>query len=343
MSALLANRTARWALGTVALCLVLLVAAWFLLISPRRDDAATLRQQATSTDEQAQLLTIKLTQLKSKAADLPQQKAKLKQIAAELTPDADIPKYLNDLQDTSVAAGVKLLSVTPATPTLVTLTGTGTAAAAVTGSAAGLGQPGDLVSLPMNLTLSGDYYQLSEWLKQVQTKVSRSYLVTGFTLTPGDTSSSTSDGLSGASIDDSGASFSAAATSSPSSTSKGEEGATPTATSTATGTAVPSTSSPSGTSSTDGSVTSTATSTGAATATTTDWTLVLTGTVFVLLTDDSTLEDVKADAAAAQASLNGIWTEVTPSATATATPNAPGAGTTTTATTSVPTTAAGAS
>jgi Tfp pilus assembly protein PilO len=322
LSAFLANRTARWSLGAAALCLVLLLAAWFLLISPRRDDAAAVRDQTTASDQQAQLLQIKLTQLQSQAADLPKQKAKLKEIAAQLTPDADVPQYLRDLQDTAVAAGVDLSSVTPGTPTLVTLTGSTAAAAAATGSGAGLGQSGDLVSLPMNLSLTGDYYQLSEWLKQLQTKVSRSYLISAFTLTP--EGSTTSDGLSGASIDDP---LAAAATSSPTSTAKGDEGATATATA-------------SSTDGTTGSDTSTATSTATSTtAPVTDWSLSLSGTVFVLLSDDSTLADVAADAAAAQASLGGTWTEVTPSVTATAT--ATSAATPTTASTTAPTATAG--
>ena len=215
MSAFFANRTARWAAGAVALCLVLLVGAWFMLVSPRRADAAALTDSATASDQQAQLLQIKLTELKSQATDLPKQKAKLAEIAAELTPDADLPKYLSDLQDAATTTGVSLDNVAPGTPTLVTLTGSNAGATAGTSTgtsgATGLGQAGDLVSISMNLSLTGDYYQLSEWLKQIQTKVSRSYLVTGFTLAGG----GTTDGLSGAAIDTSGGSLSAAATSSP--------------------------------------------------------------------------------------------------------------------------------
>ncbi|MCE0539963.1 hypothetical protein LWF15_31150 [Kineosporia rhizophila] len=322
MTSFLAGRTVRWSLGAIALCLVLLVAAWFLLITPRRDDAAALRDQAVASQDQASLLEIKLAQLKSQAADLPEQKKKLKEIAKELPPDADIPAYLRTLDTISGEAGVGLTTVTPGTPVLVTLATAAADTGAATTDATGLGAPGDLVSIPMNLELGGDYYQLSSWLKSLQSKVSRSYMITAFTLTANEEETSSTAGLVGAQIADGDP----AATATTSSSAKGQEGVVPTATATDPSVVVPTT---------DATSTATATATdGTGTGTTGTgsetypWTLSLTGTVFVLLTEDSTLEDVKADAAAAQASLSGTWTEVTPSPTATASATASAGATT---------------
>ena len=316
MSSFLADRTVRWSFGALALCLVLLVAAWFFLVTPRRDEAALLREQKVNSDLQASQLEVKLAQLESQAKELPAQKKKLKEIAKELPPDADVPKYIRTLDTISTEAGVTMKSITPGTPVLVTLAASaGTEAAAASANTSGLGAPGDLVSLPMNLEIDGDYYQLSSWLKALQSKVTRSYLVNGFTLTS-NKDAAAAGGLSGAQIADGEPST---PTASATATGKGQEGVVPTTTATATATdpsVVAPTTDPTATS-TSGTDTSTDTA---------PWSLALTGTVFVLLTEDSTLEDVKADAAAAQASLSGIWTEVTPEPTATASATASATG-----------------
>lgn len=320
MASFLAGRTARWTLGAVALCLVLLVAAWFLLVTPRRDDAAQLREDAVNSDQQASLLQVKLAELKTQAADLPKQKEKLKEIAEELPPDADIPQYVRTLGSISTTAGVAMKNISPGTPVLVTLNsaaaGDPAAAAAAPAAGSGLGSPGDLVSLPMNLEIDGDYYQLSSWLKSLQSEISRSYLISAFTLTANDVDDG-AGGLLGASIADG-----SPASPTPTATGKGLEGVTPTATDpsvvvpTVVPTAVPTvaptiapTIAPTGTTGTTGTDGTTTDTEQAA------WTLALTGTVFVLLNDDSTLEDIKRDAAAARASMSGTWTEVTPEAT----------------------------
>ncbi|GAB3281739.1 type 4a pilus biogenesis protein PilO [Kineosporia babensis] len=306
MSSLLASRTARWSLGAVTLCLVLMLGAWYLLISPRRDDAIALREQAIASDDQASMLQMKLTQLKDQAADLPQQKEELKKIAEELPPDADIPEYLRTLDTISTEAGVNLKSIAPGTPVLVTLAGSGTgdaSAVADPAAATGLGSPGDLVSLPMNVELSGDYYELSSWLKALQGKVSRSYMVSAFALSSNAGAEGTG-GLVGARIDRSALRADGDPGTAPTATpdGKGQEGSA----------ATPTVSSTDGTGAgtgTDGTGTGTD---GSGTGTVQDaWSLSLTGTVFVLLSDDSTLEDIKRDATAAQSSLSGTWTEVT--------------------------------
>ena len=46
---MLDSRTSRWTAATLAACLVLLTAAWFLIVAPRRAQAERLRAQADRT------------------------------------------------------------------------------------------------------------------------------------------------------------------------------------------------------------------------------------------------------------------------------------------------------
>ncbi len=170
---MLANRTGRWSIGAALICVLLLAASWFLLISPRRADAADVRTQVTATDNQAGDLRIKLAQLKAEFADLPAQKAKLKAIKQQLPPTADIPAFVRSMQSIAAQSGVSLDSITPGAPALLGNTPGNTASG-----------PGSLVGIPMTITISGEYFETVLFLKQVQTKLQRSYLINGLALTP---------------------------------------------------------------------------------------------------------------------------------------------------------------
>jgi Tfp pilus assembly protein PilO len=175
---MLANRTTRWSLGAALLCVLLLALSWFMLISPRRADADSIRGQAAQADLQASQLQVKIAQLKSEFADLPKQRAELATIKAQLPPTADIPAFVRTLQSLAAQTGVSLDALSPGTPAVVSATSAaGTAASGTAGA-------GSLVSIPVGLTISGDYFEAALFLKNLQTKTQRSYLISSLALTP---------------------------------------------------------------------------------------------------------------------------------------------------------------
>jgi Tfp pilus assembly protein PilO len=174
---MLANRTSRWSIGAALLCLVLLAASWFLLISPRRADADAIRVQVTSADSQAAQLETQIAQLKIDYAGLKDQKAKLKAIQRLLPPGADIPTFVRDLQSMSTTTGVSLDSIAPGAPAVVSASGTASAATATAGA-------GTLVGLPMTIVVTGEYFEAALFVKTLQTKLKRSFLITALTAAP---------------------------------------------------------------------------------------------------------------------------------------------------------------
>jgi type IV pilus assembly protein PilO len=175
---MLANRTTRWSLGAALLCVLLLALSWFMLISPRRADADSIRGQAAQADLQVSQLQVKIAQLKSEFADLPKQRAELATIKAQLPPTADIPAFVRTLQSLAAQTGVSLDALSPGTPAVVSATSAaGTAASGTAGA-------GSLVSIPVGLTISGDYFEAALFLKNLQTKTQRSYLISSLALTP---------------------------------------------------------------------------------------------------------------------------------------------------------------
>ncbi|HST82599.1 MAG TPA: hypothetical protein VLL08_12765 [Kineosporiaceae bacterium] len=188
-----ANRTGRWSLATAIVCIALLAASWFLLVSPRRASAAETRLQSVAAQSQADLLQVKINQLRVQYADLPKRRAELDAIRHELPADAAIPTLVRNLQTYAAQAGVTLDTLAPGSPGLVTAEG----APAAAGAAASATAP-QLVGIPMTLTINGDYFEASLFIKYLQTKLDRALLISAVsvakgseTATPASTSTAT--------------------------------------------------------------------------------------------------------------------------------------------------------
>ena len=188
-----ANRTGRWSLATAIVCIALLAASWFLLVSPRRASAAETRVQSAAAQSQADLLQVKINQLRVQYADLPKRRAELNAIRHELPADAAIPTLVRDLQTYAAQAGVTLDTLAPGSPGLVTAEGAPAAAGAVASATAP-----QLVGIPMTLTINGDYFEASLFIKYLQTKLNRALLISAVsvakgaeTATPASTSTAT--------------------------------------------------------------------------------------------------------------------------------------------------------
>jgi Tfp pilus assembly protein PilO len=172
---MLTNRTSRWSIGAALLCIVLLAASWFLLISPRRADASTVRDQATQADNRATLLQTQIAQLKIQFAALPKQRAELKTIKRQLPPGADVSAFVRELQAQAAKAGVSLDSINLGTPSVLQAAGSGAPKVAAAG---------DVVNVPMTIVVTGEYFEGTLFVKNLQTKIDRSFLVTGFGAVP---------------------------------------------------------------------------------------------------------------------------------------------------------------
>jgi Tfp pilus assembly protein PilO len=188
---MLTSRTARWVAGTALLCLTLLTVSWLFLVAPRRAEAAELRDQNVSTQTQNDLLEVKIAQLRSQFARLPESQAELADVLAQMPSDAGMPRLVRDVDAMAKDSGVELTSLTPgaaqplavaapsgaAGPTAAAApagdSGAGTAAAPAAAAPTTL-----VVSIPVTIVVSGDYFQTVAFLKQLQAKMPRAFLVT---------------------------------------------------------------------------------------------------------------------------------------------------------------------
>ncbi len=201
---MLATKTARWTALAVLTCLAVVAATWFVLVSPRRAQADEIRQQSEAQAASNDALELQVAQLKAQFAKLPEKKAELAAIQAQMPVSAAMPELLRSLDEMAAATGVVLKEVTPAAaaelPSEQPAPATGSdgapsgEASTETGSAADPATASDpqaavvagglrVVEIPITVTVSGDYFETVAFLKTVQTEITRVFLVTSLKVT----------------------------------------------------------------------------------------------------------------------------------------------------------------
>jgi type IV pilus assembly protein PilO len=170
-------------------CLLVLAAGWFVLVSPKRGEAAELRSQAEMQVSANAALETKLAVLKAQAKNLPKQQAKLAAVAAKIPDNPALPALIRALTSAASSAGVELVTVSPgpvglvgaapAAATTPVAPGAAKAAAPAAGTAAGT-----LAQIPLTLTVAGGYFQVEKFVANLE-NLPRSMRITGLALTPG--------------------------------------------------------------------------------------------------------------------------------------------------------------
>jgi Tfp pilus assembly protein PilO len=188
----------KWVAGTAALAVLLLVGGWFFLVSPKRSEAADLRDQAASASRNNDSLSVQLARLKAQAKDLPKQQAALAAVAAKIPGTPAMPTLIRSLNAAAADTGVELVSLAPTPPApLAVAAGSGgatTAAAAPAGSSAAAAAgssaaapraaTGALQQIGVTINVVGSYFQVAEYLDRLES-LQRAFRVTGFQAAPG--------------------------------------------------------------------------------------------------------------------------------------------------------------
>jgi len=184
------DKLQQWVALTLVGALAVLAAGWFLLVSPKRADAATLRAQAQEQASKNAALETQLVTLKAQAKDLPKQQAKLAAVSAKIPDVRAMPALIRALTKAAADADVELVSLTPG-PTaagagvgLATPVAPGAPAAgpAVGGGAASAA--GQLASAPLTLNVVGGYFQVEQFMSDVE-NLPRALRVSNLALVPG--------------------------------------------------------------------------------------------------------------------------------------------------------------
>jgi type IV pilus assembly protein PilO len=207
------SMTRRWSLLTAVLIVGILAASWFLLVSPKRSDAAALTAKATKQQTANDALVQQLNELKAQSLDLPKQKAELAVMRKQIPDNPALPTLIRDLTAAGKRVGVTVMSMKPGNPVAATVAapvpvaatdgttdGTTTPPPAAPAAAAPAAAP--LYVLPLQLEITGSYFEVEQFINKLE-GMQRTFLLTGFGLKPNGgttsavgTASATTSGLS---------------------------------------------------------------------------------------------------------------------------------------------------
>ncbi|MGN6521997.1 MAG: hypothetical protein ACTHMZ_02110 [Actinomycetes bacterium] len=205
----------RWIALTVVACVAVALAGWFFLISPRNDEAQSLRDQAASQQQQAEQLKLKIASLKQQALGLPAELAKLKAVRVQLPEGPQLSALIRNVTEAAGEAGVQLQSIAPGTATALVAQqaapvqpaqpaqpadgasngaagSDGSAAPATPAQPAAPAQPAGagVYQIPLVLTVNGTYAQVQAYLARLE-HLDRALLVSSFSFAPGQSTTST--------------------------------------------------------------------------------------------------------------------------------------------------------
>ncbi len=190
------NRMRTWTLGAAGLAFLVLVAGWFLLISPTKSKVTDLQAQTAAQNATNASLQTQIAQLKIQNKNLPKQEAKLAKIRQHLPATPALPTFVRNLTTIAHDSGVKLVIVSPTAPVVVTAQAPAPVATPSASSsdgsattevvpAAPVAVPTGLKQIPVAITVSGTYYNLVHFLTKVE-GLQRSMLVYAVDLQPDD-------------------------------------------------------------------------------------------------------------------------------------------------------------
>jgi len=192
-----------WVGGTAIVAVVILIASWFLVISPKLSAAQEDRAQTETVKQHNDVLSTQLATLKKQFAGLETTRSDLAALRKQIPTSAQLTDYLRTLSDLATTHSVVITSLVPgvAVPFVAAAaaaaaapkpTPTATAAAAApaeptgtptaTAPAAAGGVPG-LAAIPVSIIVVGTYPNILGFLGDLQSKTDRLLLVTSLSAT----------------------------------------------------------------------------------------------------------------------------------------------------------------
>lgn len=193
-----------WIAGTAVAALVIIVAAWFLAISPTLTTASETRTQVDTQLSQNSEAQVKIANLKTQFAKLDETKAELAALQLQIPTSADLAVYTQQLAAIAAAHSVTVIAITvssaapvipfaPVAAPAATASGSATADPAAPAPVAHIGIAG-FYSLPTTVDVIGTYPNVLAFLQDLQTGTQRLFAVSnlaGTSLTKADANSGT--------------------------------------------------------------------------------------------------------------------------------------------------------
>lgn len=175
-----------WLLVGGVAAVAILLAGWFLFISPQRSNTSSVNARVHTAQDNNAALRLRIAQLKAQNANLPQYLAEVKQAKLALPDSSGLSDFLRTLQSVGSSTQTSVTTLTVGSPTNIngstttTTTSSAPGSAPNTGAAANAGL-GPIYQLAITLSVSGQPAQLDDFLSQLQSVQPRAVLITQLT------------------------------------------------------------------------------------------------------------------------------------------------------------------
>lgn len=166
----LSTSTRPWVIAGVVGALIMAAVTWFLVVSPTRADAQTLRDDTAAIVAQNDLLVAKAATLSAAAADRTGLEGEVRAAVAALPTDAALPDFNRELTQHAAARGVQIDNLSVGSPV------------AATQSATGAAIPAGLLQVPITIQTTGLPYAQLYFLRDLQEVGPRAAMVSSVSL-----------------------------------------------------------------------------------------------------------------------------------------------------------------
>jgi len=190
------SRTAPWVAGAVVVAVFIMVAGWFLAISPRMVSTADTRDRTAAQQARINQLDVQLAGLKRDFANIEEFRTELADLRVQIPNAVELSELTRQLADLAQQSQVFVVALNPSTPlqvvpvTPVVTTpvapadvvaptdGAPPADAAGTAAAAPVVMEG-FYAVPFEVIVLGGYTQTTDFIARLQTQNPRLLVVTG--------------------------------------------------------------------------------------------------------------------------------------------------------------------
>ncbi|MCW2620790.1 MAG: hypothetical protein JWL64_392 [Frankiales bacterium] len=164
------DKLKQWVAIAVVAVLAVVAGGWFLLIAPKRSEAADLGNQAAQTEAKNATLAVSLAELKARDKELPKKRAELAAFDRQIPGTVGMPTLIRSFTTMADTSGVELLGITPSPAAPSADKATGTA--------------GTLLDVSVSLQVVGSFAQIQQFEVLIET-LPRVLRTTNTVLAPG--------------------------------------------------------------------------------------------------------------------------------------------------------------
>ncbi len=160
----------RWLFGGIGVAVLVFLIGFFLVVNPARNNANAIATQAADQEQQNIATRAKIDQYSAQASEVPAKQAEIAAVQEKLPPTLELPEMIREIEGVADDAGLRLLSITPSTPTVL---------GEDSGESAG-GVP--TVTVPVAITARGSYTTIKSFVNGLE-RMTRAYFVSGLDIT----------------------------------------------------------------------------------------------------------------------------------------------------------------